>query len=75
MSDISGICYEADLGVLICKVHGIGVRSEARAIARHLRLKGHCIKGISLTEAVNALSHLSPRSVVDVKERHPPVHL
>jgi hypothetical protein len=72
MTDVDGIFLQADLGVLICKVHGTGIHPNASAIARHFRLGDHCIKGRPLKEAVLALSHLPLRSVSDVKA-HPPV--
>ena len=72
MTDVDGVYFEADLGVLICKVHGTGIHPKASAIVRHFRSGDHCIKGRPLKEAVLALSHLPLRSVSDVKA-HPPV--
>lgn len=73
MADVDGIYLETEPGVLICKVHRTAIHPKASAVARHLRLDGHCIKGKSLAEAVNTLSNLSPlRALEDVKA-YPPV--
>jgi hypothetical protein len=31
MADIQGVCFEPTLGILICKLHGSGVRPEKEA--------------------------------------------
>jgi hypothetical protein len=75
MGDVSGICYNADLKVLICQVYGAAVRPGAGSITRHLRSSGHAIKGKLKINAVAALASLPLRSVEEVKRSCPPVHL
>jgi hypothetical protein len=75
MGDVGGICFNADLGVLICQVHGAAVRPGATSISRHLRSPGHELSGKTKTDAVAILAGLPLRSVQEVKRSCPPAHL
>jgi hypothetical protein len=41
---VDGVYFEADFGVLICKVHGTGIHPTASTIIRHFRSQDHCIR-------------------------------
>jgi hypothetical protein len=71
MGDVSGICFDADLGMLICQVHGAVVRPGAKSIARHLRSPGHELSGKIKTKAIATLASLPLRSIEEVKRSCP----
>jgi hypothetical protein len=71
MADIQGVCFEPTLGILICKLHGSGVRPEKEAIKRHLRGERHFCKGKILQEAVEALAQLPLTPRRDLHSSHP----
>lgn len=71
MADIQGVCFEPTPGILICKLHGSGIRPEREAIKRHLREERHFCKGKVLREAVEALVQLPLTSRRDLHSAHP----
>ena len=73
MADIQGICFNSNLQVLVCKVHGAGIHPDADAITRHLRGKGHFCKGGILKEAVKALVGLPLKLRHALRDAHPKV--
>jgi superfamily II DNA helicase RecQ len=75
MGDVSGIHFNADLGVLICQVHGAAVRPGATSIARHLRSPGHELSGKTKTKAIATLASLPLRSIEEVKRSCPSAYL
>lgn len=75
MSEVSGISFNAELGVLVCRVHGAAVRPGPTSISRHLRSGGHEIRGRTKTKAVDTLAGLPLRSVDDIKRACPPARL
>jgi len=72
MADIQGICFDPNLQLLVCSVHGAGVHPNTEAIKRHLRGKGHFCKGGVLKEAVSALVKLPLKSRDALRDTHPP---
>ena len=50
--------YDSNLQLLICKVHGYGVQPYLSAITRHLRGKGHELRGPTLRLALSAARDL-----------------
>jgi hypothetical protein len=70
MGDISSICSNTDLGVLICQIHRAAVRPGATSISRHLWSPGHQVSGKTKTNAIEGVKrscpppHLQPVSPV-----------
>lgn len=75
MSEISGISFNAELGVLVCQIHGAAVRPGPKSISTHLRSGGHGIRGRIKAKAVDTLASLPLRSIDEVERACPPARL
>ncbi|KAK4551266.1 hypothetical protein LTR86_011263 [Recurvomyces mirabilis] len=72
MADVEGLAFAEQQRVLICKIHGSGVRPEVEAIKRHLRGEGHYCKGRALKEAIVTLTQLPLKTCQELLDAHPP---
>ena len=59
MESDQALIYDPNLQLLICKVHGYGVQPYLSAITRHLRGRGHKLRGRALRLALSVAKQLS----------------